>query len=199
MTTPALPPEIARELAVMRRQIHDLQRQRRDPALHLASMADVDMGLPGDGQIMVYRRSSGQWEPGEWDVGGRVLRHSAITRAPAGVSLTTSFVTVASIPGFNTVAPDSVVLVDIVCDFAVAATGGDIFIARATIGGTAIDGAQALAHDQAARITTSQHYRVVVAAPSGLHIIALEARKLTNAGSVEASAIHSSIRVSVYG
>lgn len=193
MTRPAYPPDVATELAELRRQVQDLQRASGRYVPALGGLADVSGTPSADNQVLTYNRATGRWGPGSH----KVIPY--LTRAPSTVALTTSYQTIVTMPSFNTINPNTLFIIDIVCDFQVTGAGALISTARALVGGTAPDASEAIFSDDAGRATVGQHYAYLVANPSGPHVIELQARKLNTAGGVNAMAIHTSLKVLVIG
>lgn len=193
MTRPAYPPDVATELAELRRQVQDLQRASGRYVPTLGGLADVSGTPSADNQVLTYNRATGRWGPGSH----KVIPYLA--RAPGNVALTTSYQTIVTLPSFNTTTPNTLFIIDIVCDFQVTGAGALVSTARALVGGTPPDAAEAIFSDDAGRATVGQHYAYLVANPSGPHSIQLQARKLNSAGGVNAMGLHTSLKVLVIG
>lgn len=194
MTRPAYPPDVATELAELRRQVADLQRASGRYVPALGGLADVSGTPSADGQVLTYDRPTGRWVPGN---PGQVVPYLA--RAPSTVALTTTYQTIVTLPSFNTTNPNTLFIIDIVCDFQMVSAGAQISTARCLVTSTPPDAAEAIFSDDAGRATVTQHYAYLVANPSGPHVIELQARKLNTAGAVNAMAVHTSLKVLVIG
>ncbi len=191
-----LPPDVATELADLRRRVADIERASGRHVPHLGGLADVN-GIPTeDGQVLAYDRDSGRWVP---RVPSVAVPHLVRKSLGGGISLGTSYASYATLLGINTTNANSWLVVDIVCDFENVSSGGLVATGRVLIGGVAPDAGEAIFHESAQRATVGQHYTQLIPLASGPHTITLQARKLVGAGDIVLHDAHTSLRVLVVG
>lgn len=189
-----LPPDVATELAELRRRVADIERASGRYVPAIGGLADVDGMAWTDGQVLAYDRATGRWTP--------TIPHQAVpylARKSGDSSLTTTYTTYLTLPGFDTTVDNSWLVIDIVLDCEAAALGGLVATGRCLVGGVAPDAGEAVWHEGAQRATVGQQYITQIAAASGPHSVVLQARKLVGAGDIVLHGPHTSIRVMVLG
>lgn len=191
-----LPPDVATELADLRRRVADIERASGRYVPGIGGLADVDGMAWEDGQVLAYSRATGRWAP--------VTPHQAVPylarkATGGGSSLGTSYATYITLPGFNTTVDNSWLAIDVVCDFEALALGGLVATGRCLVGGATVDASEAVYHEGSQRATVTQHYIKQIALASGPHSVVLQARKLVAAGDIVLHDVHTSVRVLVLG
>lgn len=189
-----LPPDVATELAELRRRVADIERASGRYVPAIGGLADVDGMAWADGQVLAYDRATGRWKP--------TVPHQAVpylARKSGDSSLSTGYTTYVTLPGFNTTADNSWLVIDIVLDCEAATLGGLVATGRCLVAGATVDTGEAIWHEGSQRATVTQQYIKQIAVASGPHTVELQARKLVGAGDVTLHGPHTSIRVLVCG
>lgn len=84
MSTPELPPEVAQQLASLKRDVADLQRRSERNAPAIGGLADVDGNPMATGDVLAYDKTTGRWGPGESDAYIAQVSWSASPVLPPG-------------------------------------------------------------------------------------------------------------------